>query len=234
MIQISVINESTLLSDSAVSAILPALQTQWNRDLASVWSVEEVSLALVPKSTQPAPGSYWMVFLDNSDQAGALGYHDLTPEGLPLAKIFVETANEAGEPVNLVASHEMCEMAVDPYINCAFQDLSGYFWAGEVCDPVEAPQYAYQIDGVTVSDFVTPAYFGYEYASGPYDFKGYASGPFVVLPGGYAQVFVPRFGWIQITGDDASKGSRAYPHPGSRRERRRRGRANWRRSVLQR
>ena len=27
-------------------------------------------------------GSWWVVFLDNSDQAGALAYHDLTNEGL--------------------------------------------------------------------------------------------------------------------------------------------------------
>jgi hypothetical protein len=38
----------------------------------------------------PAPDSWWLVFLDNSDQAGALAYHDLTNEGLPLSKVFVK------------------------------------------------------------------------------------------------------------------------------------------------
>jgi hypothetical protein len=37
----------------------------------------------------PAPDGWWLVFLDNSDQAGALAYHDLTNEGLPLSKVFV-------------------------------------------------------------------------------------------------------------------------------------------------
>ena len=32
-----------------------------------------------------------MVFLDNSDQAGALAYHDLTDEGWPISKVFVKT-----------------------------------------------------------------------------------------------------------------------------------------------
>jgi hypothetical protein len=45
-------------------------------------------------------------------------------------------------------------MAVDPWLNSAYQDPHGHFWAGEVCDPVEDDQYGYEINGVLVTDFV--------------------------------------------------------------------------------
>jgi hypothetical protein len=43
---------------------------------------------VVAEGSQPASGSWWLVMLDDSDQAGALGYHDLTSDGLPLGNIF--------------------------------------------------------------------------------------------------------------------------------------------------
>jgi len=49
------------------------------------------TLPFIPKNQMPAAGSWWLVFLDNSDQAGALAYHDLTNDGLPISKVFVKT-----------------------------------------------------------------------------------------------------------------------------------------------
>ena len=43
-------------------------------------------LTIVPKGTQPSNGSWWLVLLNHSDQANALGYHDLATEGLPLVR----------------------------------------------------------------------------------------------------------------------------------------------------
>ena len=37
-----------------------------------------------------------MLVLDTSDQAGALGYHDVTPQGLPLGKVFAKTGTLPG------------------------------------------------------------------------------------------------------------------------------------------
>jgi len=66
------------------------------------------------ESTGFVKKAWAMVFLDDADEAGALAYHDLTPEGLPLAKVFVRTTLEAGESVSVSASHELVEMLVDP------------------------------------------------------------------------------------------------------------------------
>src|SRR5215469_2005395 len=88
---VDVINESTKISDSEILAMIPAFQIQWNRDLQFIWKVESSHFSFIKKGAKPTSGSWWMVFLDNSDQAGALAYHDLTNEGLPISKVFVET-----------------------------------------------------------------------------------------------------------------------------------------------
>jgi hypothetical protein len=202
--------------------MLPAFEQQWNKDLASVWGVDQSAFTFVPKGHAPPAGSWWLVFLDDSDQAGALAYHDLTNEGLPLSKVFVKTILADKASVSVGATHELCEMAVDPWLNSAYQDPHGLFWAGEVCDPVEDPHYAYAIEGVQVSDFVTPNWFAHKFAKGPIDFKGHANAPFEVLSGGYAQVFDPQQGWVQVTGSMAKRNSKmaAKAPDGSRRDRR--------------
>ena len=193
MIQLAVINESTKIQDSAVQAMIPAFGQQWNQDLLPIWGIDQGSFAFVPRGQTPTAGTWWVVFLDNSDQAGALAYHDLTNEGLPISKVFVETILADKSSVSVGATHEICEMAVDPWLNSAYQDPQGTFWAGEVCDPVEDDQYGYEIGGVLVTDFVTPNWFAHQHAQAQIDLKGHANKAFQVLTGGYAQKFHRHF-----------------------------------------
>ena len=223
MPQIAVINESTAISDADVQNMLPAFGQQWNKDLQPIWGVDEATFTFVPKNQTPATGTWWVVFLDDSDQANALAYHDLTDQGLPISKVFVKTILADNASVSVGATHEICEMAVDPWLNSAYQDPQGVFWAGEVCDPVEDDQYGYQIGGILVTDFVTPNWFAHEYAQGNLDLKGHAQAAFEILTGGYAQKFDPQQGWQQVTGSLARHSRRVTQAPeGSRRERRRR------------
>ena len=231
MLQIAVINESTAIADVPVQQMLPALSTQWNTDLNAAWGVGPAQFTFSPGSAAPAAGAWWLVFLDDSDQANALAYHDLTNEGLPISKIFVKTIQTDNASLSVGASHEVCEMAVDPWLNSAYQDMHGIFWAGEVCDPVEDDQYGYTIGGTQVTDFITPNWFGHQHAQGPIDEKGHASSAFQVLTGGYAQKWDPQEGWQQVTGAQAMKSSRVAHAPrGSRRERRARQWQHWKRS----
>ena len=121
-------------------------------------------------------------------------------------------------------------MAVDPWLNSAYQDAQGIFWAGEVCDPVEDDQYGYEINGILVTDFVTPSWFGHKDAKPPMDLKTHAKSQFEVLTGGYAQKFDPQKGWQQVTGAKAMGFKRATAAEGSRRERRARTWKKWKRS----
>ena len=233
MPQIAVINESTAIKDADVQKMLPAFDQQWNSDLLPVWGVDQAKFAFVPKATKPAAGSWWLVFLDDSDQAGALAYHDLTNEGLPISKVFVKTLVADNASISVGATHELCEMAVDPWLNGAFQDRRGTFWASEVCDPVEDDRYGYDIKGVLVTDFITPNWFAHEHAKGLIDLKGHALAPFEVLTRGYAQWFDPHRGWIQVTGAKAKDSKKAEASVGSRRERRARQWKHWERSAVE-
>ena len=79
----------------------------------------------------------------------------------------------------------------------------------------------FYIKGILVTDFVTPAWYGYKHAHGPIDFKGHSHKAFEVLDGGYAQKFDPNGGWVQVTGKKAMMtGHGAIAAKGSRRERR--------------
>ena len=200
---------------------MPAFAQQWNQDLRAIWGVDTADFVFVSKGQKAPPGAWWLVFLDDSDQGGALAYHDLTDAGLPLSKVFVKSILQDNASVSVGATHELCEMAVDPWLNSAYQDLHGVFWAGEVCDPVEDDQYGYEIGGVLVTDFVTPNWFGHQHAQVQIDFKGHAAVAFEVLSGGYAQKFDPQQGWQQVTGSKAMRSKMAaHAVNGSRRERR--------------
>jgi hypothetical protein len=220
MPQIAVMNESTAMSDADVQKMIPAFRQQWNQDLKRVWGVDSVAFTFIPKSTMPVTGCWWLVFLDNSDQAGALAYHDLTNEGLPISKVFVKTLLADHASVSVGATHELCEMAVDPWLNSAYQDPKGVFWAGEVCDPVESDQYGYKIGNVLVTDFITPNWFAHQHSTVSIDLKGHANAAFEVLAGGYAQKFDPFQGWVQVNGSAAMLEHQARAAHGSRRERR--------------
>jgi len=230
MPRIAVVNVSTAISDADVQRMLPAFAKQWNQDLEPIWGVEAANFTFVPKGHAPAAGSWWLVFLDDSDQAGALAYHDLTNDGLPLSKVSVRTILADHASVSVGATHELCEMAVDPWLNSAYQDPQGVFWAGEICDPVEDDQYGYQIGGILVTDFITPNWFAHQHAQGNIDFKRHARAAFEVLTGGYAQMFDPQQGWLQVTGSKARHSQRATASRGSRRERRARQWKQWERS----
>jgi hypothetical protein len=221
MITISVQNHSTVTTDAAVQAMIPDLETQLNRDLSPTWGTDTCKLAWVPKTAAPAPDTWQLVFLDDSTQAGALAFHDLTPEGEPLSLVFCRTLMTDKASISVAASHELLEMSVDPTLNLSAQSPSGQFWAYEIADPCEDDRYAYKINNTLVSDFITPNWFAPQTPDGVlFSFKGNVRAAFSVLPGGYAQWFSTRHGWVQVTGHAAAKTAKANAARGSRRERR--------------
>ena len=103
----------------------------------------------------------------------------------------------------------------DPWINWCAEGSDGKVYALEVCDAVEADALGYEIDGVLVSDFITPSWFEPTQAD-RVDFKRRISKPLQLASGGYISV-LGAGGWTQIAAQDES----ASPIPaGSRRQRR--------------
>jgi hypothetical protein len=232
-IQIAVINASTVLTDDEVRPVVDALQQQVTNHFYPAWGVD-AKLAFVPQGATPAPGTWWLTVLDDSDQAGALGYHDLTPDGLPIGKVFAATDLKYGHSWSVTISHELLEMLADPNINLtvfAQSDQStGILYAYEVCDACEADNFGYQIGNVTVSDFVFPAWFESFRTTGStqFDQTNQIQNPLQLLAGGYIGVFNVNSGsgWQQQTAQkQANMLSRG--NVGSRRERRRTPREQW-------
>src|SRR5262249_14726958 len=176
--------------------------------------------------------NWWLVILDNSDQAGALGYHDITNEGLPIGKIFAKTDQQYGTSWTVTASHELLEMLGDPDINLATfvqsSDTAGILYAYEVADACEADDFGYKIDNVLVSDFVFPSWFeAFRKAGSQSDYGKQIQKPFQLPPGGYISYsdVATGSGWQQKTPQKSPRSKYAARAPvGSRRHPRRAGR----------
>jgi len=232
-IKIAVINASTVLTDAQIQSVIDPLQTQVHRDFAPVWGVD-ADLTFVPTGGTPDPGTWWLTILDTSDQAGALGYHDVTDQGLPAGKVFAKSDVDLGNSWSVTISHELLEMLGDPEINLTVfvqpDQNSGTLYAYEVCDACEDDQFGYLINGTLVSDFVYPSWFQPSLGAGTqFDFQNKITAPLQLLTGGYIGFFNVNngTGWQQKTaqGDPYSWEDRA--RVGSRRERRRIPRNHW-------
>lgn len=242
--EVAFVNQSTVMTDATCRAIMTALQVQVDRDFALHW-FRGAHLVFYPKLQTPPASAWQIVILDNTDQAGALGYHDLTQSGLPIGKVFAKTDAQFNLQPSVTTSHELLEMLADPKID----ELRGiYVYQGvpavlacEVGDPVEADRFGYIIDGVLVSDFVTPNYF-HPGLLGPYSFRGTVTSPLALSPGGYQSYFPVGSGgtWKQMTAASDPNTLPAQHMPGnprttalhgSRRERRHRGHEHWQYST---
>ena len=193
------------------------------------------------------PSAWWLVLLDNSDMAGALGYHDVTPAGLPIGKVFVQDDLSAGSKVSVTVSHELLEMLGDPDINLMAYDPNAnpleVMYAHEMCDACEDDSLGYDValpngKAVAVSDFVFPSWFQpsmARVAGTKFDFTGALRGPFQLAPGGYIGVFNVQTGqWSQVNARLSAKQHHLlHAKPGSRRHRRT-NRRTWKRSALRR
>jgi len=234
---IVVTNESTILTDEEVSAVVPPLQLQVD-EFASVWG-RPGRLEFIPRQQLATiPTHAWvMAVLDNSDQAGALGYHTVSPNGTPLGKIFAHTCAVYSTSWTVDISHETLEILLDP--GCVYTityslQTGIVITAMEVADPVQADNMGYVVHGVLLSDWVFPGYWaGPGVETLPFDRQGYLPEPFdpvnpilSVGEGGYVSVWTQPAGWRQVMAPPAAVGpaspppAASVPPIGSRRQRR--------------
>ena len=135
----------------------------------------------------------------------------------PYAKVI---ANPGSDEWTIDASHETLEMLVDPYGNRlqsstaiaisgdSVTDSTGQFnYLVEACDPCEADGYAYSIQGVAVSDFLTPHFYDPVVTPGTrYSYGGNIKAPRQLLPGGYiSYIDMETNEWQQILWVDPNK-----------------------------
>lgn len=210
------LNKSTLVTDSDCLKWAIVCAKQAREHAAPLWGWQTPQLVFLPDESFASPRHDLIYVFDDSDTAGALGYHDVTPSGQPYAKIFAKTCLDAGVSVSSCLSHELLELCGDPDAS-VFRGPApdGYEYAQELCDAVEADSYT--VEGVELSNFVLPAFFGSDQTA-RVDYLGRLSRPFQTGEGGYQIRRDPKTGRVdQVFGiRRAAWRAAGKAHPASR------------------
>lgn len=202
---IAVINESTMVTNSQINVMCQAIQIQLNLHVLPAWNMKSGTITFYTDKTK-VPGYAWVIsMLDNSTQAGALGYHSEDNDKVD-AFIFAapvlqndgtvmvfDPKNPSQYTVSATLSHEVCEMVGDRYANGFSQGpqiAQGDTYAQELCDPVENDSYGITVGttNVAVSNFVFPSWFNPEATialNAPFDYLNKLKAPFTMDAGGY-------------------------------------------------
>jgi hypothetical protein len=183
---VALVSESNRAKINDLLRVSAALQKQASRDLAPIWEISSTVDAF--EKLEDVPDGYWPMIIKDNIGFNAAGIH-MDHDGQPFALI---SASDSIDDWSLTASHELCEMLVDP---SGDKQMTGdspmpgqerVSFLVEVSDPSEASDFAYTVNGVLVSDFYTPHYFDPMKAAGVrYSFTGAITEPRQVLRGGY-------------------------------------------------
>jgi hypothetical protein len=201
-------NKSKVVSMTDLQRVMASLQRQIDEQFFPLWGWRaQLQLAEMTVKTRAMK----VIIRDRSDEAADLGYH--IKDGFPITYVFVKDDIKSSGEFTSTLSHELLEMIADPGVNLYARGpvklknqprpLMG--WVGyEVCDPVE--ENLYEIDGVKVSNFVTPEYFETEHKRGSvkFDFLDAVDCPFAVAEGGYLDVFAASR-WHTLWGRKANE-----------------------------
>jgi hypothetical protein len=193
LIQIGLVDKTKTIDPELMQAVATALTIQVTRDLPQFWNVQ-ATVTYEPNANK-IPAGVWPVFLVKALPPGEGGFH-LDKHNQPYAEVI---AKPTSDEWTIDASHETLEMLVDPngnrlqpstsieVQNGKIEDGTGQFaYLVEACDPCEADKFAYPIQGVAVSDFLTPHFYDPVVTPGTrYSFTGAIKAPRQILPGGY-------------------------------------------------
>jgi hypothetical protein len=212
--QVGLVDMTGEIDVDLVHSAALALNLQVTRDLPQFWPVS-ATVTYLP-NPKKIPAGVWPVQLVKTLPPDEGGFHS-DRHKQPYAKVI---ASKTDPTWTIDASHEILEMLVDPYgnrmqssvaieiVKGKIQDGTGqYGYLVEACDPCEDNSYAYTINGVAVSDFITPHYYDPMVTPGTrYSFTGAIKGPRQILPGGYISwVNTEKDEWQQLMYVDPSK-----------------------------
>jgi hypothetical protein len=205
--QITVANYSKH-PDEKVQTVVRAINRQIREDFRPYWGQEgllrlgrRTAAALDPQHPVELRGDAILYLLDDVHDPGVediLGSHAENAHGIPFGFVYTAISDRLGEPWSVTLSHEALELLGDANVNKLaagpdprdpkHPDRYVLHWF-EMCDAVQSE--SYKIDGVAVSNFVTPLYFTIgEQDAGRNDFlsrvhRGRTLPSFGVNPGGY-------------------------------------------------
>jgi hypothetical protein len=202
---LALVADTKKITPSQLTKVAAALQKQATRDFGPIWDID-ASVSGFAK-LEDVPSDYWPIIVrDDIKTPGAAGVHE-DKNGQPFALV------QFSDEWSLTASHETLEMLGDPFGNRLVAGGSPKKGQGrvnflvEVCDPSEDRQFAYTVNGVTVSDFYTPHFFDpIDAPSVRYSYSGAVTKPRTVLQGGYLSWVVPKTNeWFQVVWFDTAE-----------------------------
>lgn len=214
---INVENKTTpgVFSPSELKLLVEALHIQATQDFnTSPWVehgyCEPIEVSLI-SNNHPPVGSCNIILLDDLSVEGALGYHEDVEGGkIPVSYVGVKESREDDVSVTAVASHEMVEMAVDPFvegneIRTVKDTAINREYIVEIADPLEGCEYKVN-NGQEVANFVWPRWFDMQQTRKQISQRiefGIVEHPFKLAPNGY--ISSRRIGsseeWSELYGD---------------------------------
>jgi hypothetical protein len=191
---IAIINFSSR-PDQEVQTAIRAVNRQIQYDFMPIWG-QGRELRLYAASFEPSSDPDRVVeerisadsvlyLVNESTLPGALGYHSINTAELPVGFVFTQEGDWT-----ITLSHEALELILDPNTNAFVPGPHPHdsnkmvLHCYEACDAVERASYS--IDGVPLSDFLTPQYFQPGEAPGTRnDFLGVGVKSFGVIKGSH-------------------------------------------------
>jgi hypothetical protein len=208
---IAIVNQSTLVTDQQAATMTQAIAHQVQIDAAPLWDRSPAAVIFYASAASVPTNAHVIAIVDaiQNQPKGVLGFHTEDKGGRLWGVVAAKPELDAGAQVLTgdwsvcsVLSHEVLEMFIDPNCNLWATNDQGKVYSFEVCDPVEAPTYA--IGGVSVSNFVTPAWFdplAQQKSKTQFDKLGLLTTSFSILKGGYA-VYAAEGTEHQVFGDE--------------------------------
>src|SRR5258708_3507974 len=227
---IAVLNASQTFSSKldVLTHIITQVAYQLRHQVAPAWDIVPPAMHFVHDSSLVPVGAYRLWVLDDPDTSGALGYHDVDPDGQPYGRVFcTPTLDDGGtilsgpNSISCTISHEAGETALDPDVTAWSQLPNGDLEAFELCDRVEAISYDH--NGVALSDFLLPAAFRARDTDTQFDYMVQLTNARDIAPDGY-RIIMSGGNVSQDFGSERAKAkflaSKAKAHPAGRTARR--------------
>ncbi len=205
---IYITNSSTRVTDSDAKTMTDAVAAQVRDHFAPAWRIPVNPVTYMDSGAAKPSWGAVLSLVDDPDQPGVLGWHTEGEGGVIFGYVFAAPVLDNGGQVLTGAtytvaatlSHEVLETIADPHVNLWATGPADTLISQEVCDPVENG--SYEIDGVSVSNFVTPEWFDAQSAAGTQlDYLNKVSKPFQMDKGGY-YVHVKGGKPSQVFGED--------------------------------